>query len=202
MQAFRLRVSALGKEHAEVAESINNLAILYENEVRLEKALVYFQHALEIRAMALGDAHVQTIETLEHLARLLAKLQRSEEAAEMAAKARAARRPRLLEMIGEVTRSPNAVSAGIGVKAPELVEQADPDYTEEARIARHEGVVALNVEIDAEGRPRILGVVNSLGLGLDENAILAARKWRFRPARNGSQKVAYRATLEINFRLL
>lgn len=202
MQAFKLRVAALGKENVEVAESINNLAVLYENEVRLEKARVYYEHALQIRSKLLGPTDLKTVETEEHFARLLAKLQRSEEAAELASKAIAARRPRLLEMIGDAKPSPDAVRAGIGVKGPELIEQADPDYTEEARIAHHEGSVALDVEIDREGRPRILGVVKSLGLGLDENAIVAARKWRFRPARKGSEKVDYRATLEINFRLL
>ena len=202
MQAFRLRVDSLGKEHAEVAESICNLAVLFENQMRLDKARVYFEHALSIREQALGADHLKTVETHEHFARLLAKLQLSDEAAEHLDKARAVRLPLLNKLIGEQTVSPDAVRAGPGVKAPELIEQTEPVYTEEANIARQEGVVALDVEIDRDGMPRVLGVVNSLGLGLDENAIAAARNWRFRPARDGAKKVAYRATLEINFRSL
>jgi len=202
MQAFRLRVDSLGKEHAEVAESICNLAILFENQMRLEKARMYYEHALAIRKKTLGEDDLETVETQEHFARLLAKLQQSEEAAVHSDKAREVRRPLLEKMIGEATASPDAVKAGIGVKAPELIEQSEPLYSEEARIARHEGVVALDVEIDTEGRPRVLGVVRTLGLGLDEAAIEAARKWRFRPARDGAKKVPFHATLEINFRLL
>lgn len=203
MQAFRLRVDSLGKEHAEVAESICNLAILFENQMRFDKARMYYEHALAIRQKALGEDDIKTVETQEHFARLLAKLQLSEEAAEHAAKAREVRRPLLEEMIGDATASPDAVKAGIGITSPQLIEQSEPLYSEEARIARHEGVVALNVEIDTDGVPHVLGVVRTLGLGLDEAAIEAARKWRFRPARDtGSKRVAFHAVLEINFRLL
>lgn len=202
MQAFRLRAAKLGQEHAEVAESIANLAVLLENQMRYDKARVYYQHALEIRKKALGPEHLKTVETHEHFARLLAKLQLSEEAAEHVEAAQAVRRPRLEELVGDPQPSPDAVRAGAGVQGPELIEQSEPIYTEEARIARHEGVVALDVEIDREGQPRVLGVVSTLGLGLDENAIQAARQWRFRPARQNGRRTAYRATLEINFRLL
>ncbi len=203
MQAFRLRAATLGQEHPEVGESICNLAVLFENQMRYVKARNYYEHALAIRSKALGADNLRTVETHEHFARLLAKLQLSEEAAEHLAKAREIRRPWLNQLVGEAAPSPGAVRPGRGYKVPELLEQSEPVYTEEARIARHEGAVALDVEIDTDGRPRVLGVLRTLGLGLDENAIEAARNWRFRPARDSAnRKVAYRATLEINFRLL
>jgi TonB family protein len=41
-----------------------------------------------------------------------------------------------------------------------------------------------------------------LGLGLDEKAIEAVQKWRFRPAMKDGRAVNVEATVEVNFRLL
>jgi len=45
-------------------------------------------------------------------------------------------------------------------------------------------------------------VVKSLGMGLDEKAMEAVAKWRFRPGMKGGQAVNVRAQIEVNFRLL
>jgi len=45
-------------------------------------------------------------------------------------------------------------------------------------------------------------VVKSLGMGLDEKAIEAVEKWKFKPGMKGGQAVNVRATIEVNFRLL
>jgi TonB family protein len=45
-------------------------------------------------------------------------------------------------------------------------------------------------------------VARSLGLGLDEKAIEAVRKWKFKPGYKDGKPVAVRATIEVNFRLL
>jgi TonB family protein len=62
--------------------------------------------------------------------------------------------------------------------------------------------VVLSVIIDATGKPTNLKVVRPLGLGLDEKAIDAVRKWRFRPGTKEGKPVAVFATIEVNFRLL
>ena len=103
---------------------------------------------------------------------------------------------------GERVELGRTVTGGVGIRAPELVDQAEPEYSEEARIARHEGVSAIEVEIDADGVLRNMRVVRQLGLGLDEKALEALRQWRFRPAREDGKKVGFRAVLEIRFRLL
>ena len=45
-------------------------------------------------------------------------------------------------------------------------------------------------------------VVRPLGLGLDEKAIEAIKKWRFRPGVKNGKPVAVLVTIEVNFRLL
>ncbi len=202
LQGFRGRVKAHGQEHAAVAASINNMAVLFENQGRFPKAEVYYQHALEIREKVLGADHIKTIETCEHFARLLHKLTRGDEAAPLEQRARNVRQPLLDAALGGRVEIPDIVVSGPGTKPPVLIDQPDPEYTDEARIARHEGSVAIRVEIDTEGAPRNLQVVRTLGLGLDEKAVEAVKRWRFRPARRNGRKVAFRATLEINFRLL
>ncbi len=91
---------------------------------------------------------------------------------------------------------------GGGVSAPSLVFKVEPEYSEEARKAKFQGTVVLYVEVDENGKPRNLRVVRPLGLGLDEKAIEAVQKWRFRPGYKDGKPVAVAATIEVNFRLL
>jgi TonB family protein len=91
---------------------------------------------------------------------------------------------------------------GGGVSAPTVLYKVEPEYSEEARKAKYQGTVVLYVEVDSSGRPRNLRVVRSLGLGLDEKAIEAVEKWKFRPGYKDGHAVTVAATIEVNFRLL
>lgn len=91
---------------------------------------------------------------------------------------------------------------GGGVTSPVPVYKIEPEYSEEARKAKHQGTVVLSVIIDASGKPTNLKVLRALGLGLDEKAIEAVQKWRFRPGTKEGKAVAVYATIEVNFRLL
>ena len=91
---------------------------------------------------------------------------------------------------------------GGGVSAPQLIYKVEPEYSEEARKAKFQGTVVLYVVVDEKGNPRDLRIVRPLGLGLDEKAIEAVMKWRFRPGLMQGKPVAVAATIEVNFRLL
>ncbi len=91
---------------------------------------------------------------------------------------------------------------GGGVSAPSLIYKVEPEYSEEARKAKHQGTVVLYVVVDEKGSPRDLRVVRAIGLGLDEKAIEAVQKWRFKPGLKDGRPVAVAATVEVNFRLL
>lgn len=88
------------------------------------------------------------------------------------------------------------------MSAPTLIHKVEPEYSEEARKAKYQGTVVLYVVVDEKGLPRELKVVRALGLGLDEKAIEAVQKWRFRPGYLNGQPVKVAATIEVNFRLL
>jgi TonB family protein len=83
----------------------------------------------------------------------------------------------------------------------EIVSKPTPEYTNEARSARIEGTVSLELEFTAAGDVRVLRVVRGLGHGLDEAAQEAALRIRFKPAQSDGRPVDSRATVHITFRL-
>jgi len=91
---------------------------------------------------------------------------------------------------------------GGGVSAPVLLQKTEPEYSEEARKAKHQGTVMLYVQIDPSGHATNVKVIKSLGLGLDEKAMEAVAKWKFAPGKKDGKPVTVEATIEVNFRLL
>ena len=95
-----------------------------------------------------------------------------------------------------------AYRVGGGVSAPALISKIEPEYSEEARKAKFQGAVILSIVVDERGVARDIRVVRTLGLGLDEKAIEAVQKWRFRPGVKDGRPVPVTAQVEVNFRLL
>lgn len=91
---------------------------------------------------------------------------------------------------------------GNGVTLPVLIHQVEPEFSEEARKAKHSGIVVLHTDVDATGHPRNIRVVQSLGMGLDEKAVNAVLQWLFRPGTKDGKPVAVSATVEVRFQLL
>jgi TonB family protein len=83
----------------------------------------------------------------------------------------------------------------------EIIFKPTPEYTDEARSARIEGTVSLELEFSAAGDIRVLRIVRGLGHGLDEAAQRAALRMRFKPAQSDGRPVDSRATVHITFRL-
>jgi periplasmic protein TonB len=88
------------------------------------------------------------------------------------------------------------------VTSPSVVSKVEPEYSEEARKAKWQGVVELSIVVDEHGVPQQMKVVHSLGLGLDEKAMQAVAKWRFKPGTKDGKAVPVIATIQVNFRLL
>ncbi len=91
---------------------------------------------------------------------------------------------------------------GGGVKAPVVISQPLPPYTEEARKARAEGIVLIQAIIRRDGSVDSFKVLRGLGYGLDESAInTIATKWRFKPGTLNGVPVDVQANIEVTFRL-
>jgi TonB family protein len=86
--------------------------------------------------------------------------------------------------------------------APVVLYTVEPEFSEDARKAKLQGVVMLYAEVDVSGALRNIRVTRALGLGLEEKAIEAVKRWRFRPAMRNGKPVAAPAQIEVNFHLL
>jgi TonB family protein len=86
-------------------------------------------------------------------------------------------------------------------KSVEIVSKPTPSYTEEARQLRLEGEVLLRVQFLTSGEVRILKVLQGLGHGLDEQAMHAAERIKFKPAEHDGQQIDSEATVHIIFEL-
>jgi TonB family protein len=91
---------------------------------------------------------------------------------------------------------------GGGVTSPVPISKPEPEYSEEARKAKHQGDVILSVVVDEKGMPQNITVRRGLGLGLDEKAIEAVQKWRFKAGMKDGKPVAVQVTVQVSFHLL
>jgi TonB family protein len=85
--------------------------------------------------------------------------------------------------------------------AVEITFKPNPIYTQEARDLKLEGEVLLEVSFSANGTLRVNRVVRGLGHGLDEAAVAAANKIRFKPALRYGQPVDSTAVVHVMFQL-
>jgi periplasmic protein TonB len=94
--------------------------------------------------------------------------------------------------------------AGIrGVETrPVLLWKVEPEYTENARQAKLQGTVELRIEVNTRGQAQNIEVLHGLGLGLDERAIDAVKRWRFCPAYANGKPVVTTAIVDLTFQLL
>ncbi len=73
---------------------------------------------------------------------------------------------------------------------------------DEARAARIQGTVLLNLVVRADGTAGSISVLRSLEPSLDAKAIEAVSRWKFKPAMKDGKPVAVQSTIEISFHLL
>jgi|ERR1022692_859987 TonB family protein len=83
----------------------------------------------------------------------------------------------------------------------EITFKPQPVYTDEARGLKLEGEVLLEVMFSANGTLQVNRVVRGLGHGLDEAAIAAANKMRFKPALRNGQPMDSTAIVHVTFQM-
>ena len=93
------------------------------------------------------------------------------------------------------------VDSGPPPTSVEITYKPNPVYTDEARNLKLEGEVLLEVEFAANGQLHVTRVVKGLGHGLDEAAVAAANKMRFKPATRSGQAIDSAAIVHVVFQL-
>jgi TonB family protein len=96
---------------------------------------------------------------------------------------------------GGLERVGGLVSAPVPLLTPEA------EFSDEARRAKYQGEVMISLIVDAQGNPQNPRVVRPLGMGLDEKALEAVRKYKFKPAMKQGKAVPVMITIAVNFRL-
>jgi len=93
--------------------------------------------------------------------------------------------------------------AGVnGVGSPACIYCPQPEYSDEARKAKYQGTVLLDVTVTVDGRVINPIVIKGPGLGLEEKAIAAVKNWKLRPAVGPNGKpVNSRVQIEVLFHL-
>ena len=98
-------------------------------------------------------------------------------------------------------RQGSVFRAGAGVQAPRALYQPDPEYSEEARRGKYQGVVLMGGTVEPDGTFTHLCVQQAAGVGLDEMAIAAVKTWKFDPATRNGQPVRAHISVEVSFHL-
>ncbi len=88
---------------------------------------------------------------------------------------------------------------GRDIDEPKVKRRVDALYTEEARAAGAAGSVIVDLTIDRSGFVREATVVKSMGHGLSEAAVEAAKQWQFEPSTDEGVpvEVAYEVTFDF-----
>ena len=96
-----------------------------------------------------------------------------------------------------------AYQPGNGVTLPRVLHEERPQYTSDAMRAKVQGTVLLQYVVRPDGTVGDVQVVRSLDstFGLDQQAMNAARKWRFSPGMRLGEPVPVLITIELTFTL-
>ncbi len=96
-----------------------------------------------------------------------------------------------------------AYRPGAGIELPRQLRAVKPQYTADAMRAKIQGTAVLDCVVQADGNVGECEIVRSLDstFGLDQEAVKAARQWKFIPGKRFGQPVPVLVTIELTFTL-
>ena len=168
----------------------------------LQRVEPLYREVLAIREKLPGDGEIALAQILEMMSVLFRETQRDEEANRLFARATPIRRRHFeaLSPAPYTLREPFRI--GGGVSAPGILSKREPEYSDLARMLKWQGTVVLTLVVSESGATDSIRLTRGLGLGLDEQSLLAVREWVFKPGMRQGAPVRVIASVEVNFRLL
>ena len=90
-----------------------------------------------------------------------------------------------------------------GVTIPRILTEARPQYTSDALRAKIQGSVVVECVVQTDGTVGDVRVIRSLDTtyGLDQEAIKAAKQWKFAPGTRNGEPVPVMVSIELTFTL-
>jgi len=109
----------------------------------------------------------------------------------------------LSTLAGAVQDGGTAAPPGQGITSPRVIRGVKPKYTDEAKAARIEGLVAMDVVVLENGTVGEVKVTRSLDSvhGLDGEAVKAMKQWTFDPGRKDGKAAKVLVSVEMTFTL-
>jgi len=95
---------------------------------------------------------------------------------------------------------PKGKDADNAISPPIAIYKPDAGYTKEARAAKLQGIVKLDVMVAADGTVSDVKVTRGFDKGMDENAARTIKTWKFLPAMMDGKPVPYKTMIEVSFR--
>jgi TonB family protein len=172
------------------------MGVTRERSGGIDEAETYFKQALGLQ----DPSSLQAAVTMRVYAQFLRNQSRGDEAADLDKRASAVQSARATT--NSVKPAEGTYRVGKDITAPSVTYKIEPEYTEEARIAKLAGTVVVGGEVGPDGLAHNVRILRGLGLGLDQKAIEAIQQWRFKPGLKEGQPVNVAVNIEVNFRLL
>jgi TonB family protein len=97
--------------------------------------------------------------------------------------------------------APGMVRIGGDVSGPVVLKMSAPEFPEQARRANVHGFVLVYLVVDENGLPQDVKVIRGLGSGLDEKAVEAVRRYRFKAAMQHGMPVKVEMNVQVNFQV-
>ena len=185
------RIQRIDPVHS--GDAVMWMAVVQMLEKETAEADNLFKNAVSLQNAKSPEAIV----TMKVYAQFLRSQGRKDEADDLDARATAAQNAN-----AQLAAPGNGVyRIGGGVTPPKILQKVEPGYSEVARAAGLQGMVAVSTEVGPDGFARNFRILKRLGLGLEDKAIEAISQWQFQPGTKDGQPVTVIATIEVNFRL-
>jgi TonB family protein len=85
---------------------------------------------------------------------------------------------------------------------PSVLYKSDPEFSEEARKSKQQGIVVVCMWVTASGTATHIQPVQRLGFGLDESVVKSVATWRFKPATKAGKPVTVSdVCVNVDFRM-
>jgi periplasmic protein TonB len=104
-------------------------------------------------------------------------------------------------VVTDASTAPTVKGTVNGITAPVPIKTPQAKYSREARKKKIEAQCLVSIIVDTNGLPQNAKIIRSVGYGLDESALAAIKKYRFKPAMKDGHPVAVEMKIEVNFRL-
>jgi len=110
-------------------------------------------------------------------------------------------KPPVAHKSSSTNEASNAAKGAVQAE-PDDLHNEPPEYPEESRAAREQGVVILRVEVTSAGEPATVSILKSSGyFRLDQAAKHAVQHWKFHPAMTAGIPMSSEANVPVHFKL-